>query len=145
MTTKTCTRCKECRPVDKFQFRSDRGGYYSICKDCRNSGRRKGCATAPKWTPAESAIVRDNYASMGAGALMAMLPGRTFRSIKAKAERDGYLQPVRDYTTHRGTPWKRPYEPLPEWAQAADLALRNYRACNPAANLCWSIGLREVA
>lgn len=43
------------------------------------------------------------------------------------------------------TSWIVPRDSRPLIDRTLDLALRNYRACNPAANLCWSIGLREVA
>lgn len=38
---KTCTKCKETKPLDRFSFRKERGTYRTYCKDCRNSGEAR--------------------------------------------------------------------------------------------------------
>lgn len=38
--TRCCNKCKELKPIERFQFKKSRGRYAGTCKDCNNKHRR---------------------------------------------------------------------------------------------------------
>lgn len=100
-----CYRCREMKADTEFSggASSRRLGRDGWCRVCRRDYTREyrarkfanyldiggGRGRGFRWTEQEHQVLRDNYGLMTLAQLRALLPGRTERSIHAKAERLG--------------------------------------------------------
>ena len=54
MTTKTCTRCRNEKPITEFGFRKDRpDGRNDMCRPCARAARQKNYIRIPEATKRE--------------------------------------------------------------------------------------------
>lgn len=88
-----------------------------------------------KWSAFADEVIEQRYRNGGAEACLRFLPGRTKAAIMQRAFRLG-IRTRLNPAAREVDLWPRdPAE------RAADLALRQFRECQPAANLCWSLGV----
>jgi hypothetical protein len=105
------------------------------------TGKRGGVVVP--WRETEDAVIREFYPDGGYRACQPFLEGRNRGAIEQRAFRLGATRYEIGKNRAKAEPeyiWPR--DPAERAADlAADLALRQFRECRPAANLCWSLGV----
>lgn len=89
-----------------------------------------------KWTDFADSVILALYADKGAKTCQKLLPGRSIFAIQQRAHKLRVASKV-----HAGLPKDEPLYPREGEELACDLALRDFRLCEPAANLIASIGV----
>lgn len=89
-----------------------------------------GTGSKQRWTPFADEVIEALYATKGARACQALLPGRTVMAIQQRAFK------LRVRLQEAGPAEESPW-PRDDMELACDLALRSLRVCEPAQNLTW--------
>jgi hypothetical protein len=97
-----------------------------------------GTGSKQKWTDFADEVIETIYPKQGAKACQKLLPDRSVMAIQQRAWKLRVASKV-----HAGLPKTEPLYPREGEELACDLALRQFRECEPAANLIAIIG--EVA
>ena len=103
MDTKTCTKCKEEKPLtDFYQHRTSRGGHRSVCKPCGNAAQAAyhadRYANDPEYRDkcdAKTARWRANNPERSKDLLLTSTHGQRAARIGAASERVEYAEVIR--------------------------------------------------
>lgn len=87
-----------------------------------------------KWSAFADEVIETWYATHGAKHCQKLLPGRSIFAIQQRAHKLRVASKV-----HAGLPKDEPLYPREGEELACDLALRDFRLCDPAQNLTWRI------
>jgi hypothetical protein len=97
-----------------------------------------GTGSSQKWTTFADEVIETMYATRGARACQALLPGRTVMAIQQRAHKLRVAS--RTYVREGDVTFGIPTDDRPDEIRALDYALRDFRECHPAANLFWTLG-----
>lgn len=148
---KRCNKCGVEKLSSMFYTEPRTGAPRSRCIDCYNLVRKPKKFVRRPWSEAEDDILQREYPEGGWEVVAALLAGRDRRTIQNRAWRLGVHQIRPEAPTERlrrgqEPPFGVPADDRPEEIKALDYALRDFRECEPAANLVASLGVvHEVA
>lgn len=145
MAERTCTLCGKTKPQSAYY--TNRGEPRARCIACYNQLRARGISNS-KWSEQEDLAVRVYYPEGGAAAVLPHTPGRSEQAIRQRAYAKGVAwvhrtppaHPYRPQQRESATAWKVPADDRPREIRELDAALRDFRECEPAANLVASLG-----
>jgi hypothetical protein len=91
------------------------------------------------WTPFADEVIETMYATHGARACHKLLPDRTIEAIQQRAHK--LRVAAANYVKEDArVKFGLPVDTRPDSDKALDYVLRDFRLCEPAANLTWIIG-----